>query len=92
MSLIIILSSLATIFFITSIILLIRGISFVKRNEVMEDMIVDYQEQEIQTENVLKNMLKQMKEIDLRGSFESDDEVGTVFTQLKDLIETYNKK
>jgi len=92
MSLIIILSSLATIFFITSIILLIRGISFVKRNEVMEDMIVDYQEQEIQTENVLKNMLKQMKEIDLRGSFESDDEVGTVFTQLKDLIETYTKK
>jgi predicted metal-dependent peptidase len=34
-------------------------------------------------------MLEDMRAIDLRGSFESDDEVGTVFTELKDIIEKY---
>lgn len=70
---------------------MIRGISFVKRNEVMEDMVSDYQQQQEETKEVLESLLKQMKEIDLRGSFESDDEVGVVFNQLKDLIESYNQ-
>lgn len=89
---VIILSSLLTLFFILSIVLLLRGISLVKRSESMEDIILEYQEQQEQTQEVLEDMLKQMKEIDLRGSFESDDEVGVVFTQLKDLIESYKEK
>ena len=87
-----ILSSLLTLFFILSIVLLLRGISLVKRSETMEDIILEYQEQQEQTQEVLEDMLKQMREIDLRGSFESDDEVGVVFTQLKDLIESYKEK
>jgi predicted Holliday junction resolvase-like endonuclease len=89
---VIILISLFTLFFILSIVLLIRGISLVRRNEVMEDLIVEYQQQKEETQEVLENMLKQMKEVDINGSFESDDEVGSVFTQLKDLIESYNEK
>jgi hypothetical protein len=37
----------------------------------------------------LEKMLEDMKEIDIRGSFESDDEVGVVFKELKDTIEKY---
>ena len=88
---VVVLTSLLTLFFITSIIFLIRGIAFVKRNEIMEDTIIEYQEQQEETKEVLESLLKQMKEIDLRGSFESDDEVGVVFNQLKDLIESYNE-
>jgi hypothetical protein len=33
-----------------------------------------------------------MRELDLNGSFESDDEVGDVFTELKDTIETYKNE
>jgi hypothetical protein len=40
----------------------------------------------------LNNMLESMREIDIRGSFEADDEVGVVFTELKDLIESYNEE
>jgi hypothetical protein len=36
-------------------------------------------------------MLERMQEIDMRGSFESDDEVGSVFTELKNLIKHYNE-
>jgi hypothetical protein len=37
-------------------------------------------------------MLSELKQIDLNGSFESDDEVGAVFTQLKDTIESYKNQ
>jgi hypothetical protein len=37
-------------------------------------------------------MLKTMREIDIKGSFESDDEVGAVFTELKGIIETYKNE
>lgn len=77
---------------ITSILLLIRGINIVRQNEIMEDLIKEYQIQQNRTEQVLENMLSQMRDIDLKGSFESDDEVGSTFTELKDLIESYNEK
>jgi hypothetical protein len=77
---------------ITSILLLIRGINIVRQNEIMEDLINEYQIQQDRTQDVLQNMLTQMKEIDMKGSFESDDEVGFVFTQLKDLIESYTEE
>ena len=89
---VIVLSSLVTLFFLFSIVLLIRGINLVKQNETLQDIVVENQEEREQTQEILENMLKQMREIDLRGSFESDDEVGAVFTQLKDLIESYNEK
>jgi hypothetical protein len=34
-------------------------------------------------------MLNELRQIDLKGSFESDDEVGTVFSELKNTIENY---
>ena len=37
----------------------------------------------------LEKMLKEMRELDIKGSFESDDEVGVVFKELKDIIEKY---
>ena len=73
-----------------SIFLFIRGISLVKRNEMLEDVIIKYDMREEETKRVLELMMTQMKEIDIRGSFEADDEVGAVFTQLKNVIETYN--
>ena len=81
---------LAFVFFVTTIILFIRGFEFVKRIEKLEDLILQYDLREEQTRETLETMLNQMREIDLRGSFESDDEVGSVFTELKNIIETYN--
>ena len=86
----IILSFISIILIITSIFLFIRGINLVKRTEMLEDILVEYDVREDETKKVLAMMLDQMKEIDIRGSFESDDEVGGVFKQLKDQIEMYN--
>jgi hypothetical protein len=57
---------------------------------MLEDVIVQYDLRDDETKKVLELMLQQMQEIDIKGSFEADDEVGAVFTQLKNVIETYN--
>ena len=74
---------------IFNILLLIRGINLVKQNEKLSDMIKDYDARENNTLIILENMLGEMKQIDLKGSFESDDEVGVVFSELKNTIESY---
>jgi len=77
---------------IFNILLLIRGINFVKQNEQLLDTIREYDARQIDTQIKVESMLEKMREIDLNGSFESDDEVGSVFTQLKDIVETYKNE
>ena len=77
---------------IFNILLLIRGINFIKQNEQLTDTIRDYDSRQFETQQSLEEMLQKMKEIDIRGSFESDDEVGAVFTELKETIETYKNE
>jgi hypothetical protein len=77
---------------ILNVLLIIRGINFVKQNEQLIDVINEYDGRQIDTQIKVESMLEKMKEIDLNGSFESDDEVGSVFTQLKDIIETYKNE
>lgn len=87
-----ILITLVIIFLILSTYLLVRGISLVRRTEILESIILDYDTREDQTREALEFMLKTMRDIDIRGSFESDDEVGSVFEELKRIIEIYNNK
>ena len=77
---------------IFNILLLIRGINLVKQNEDLRDSIQLYDDRQDNTIVTLENMLAELRQIDLNGSFESDDEVGTVFTELKNTIETYKNK
>ena len=77
---------------IFNILLLIRGINLVKQNEQIRDVIGIYEDRQLQTEERLESMLQTMRDIDIRGSFESDDEVGAVFSELKETIETYKNE
>jgi hypothetical protein len=77
---------------IFNILLIIRGINLVKQNEKLSDLIKDYDVRQDNTLITLENMLGEMKEIDLKGSFESDDEVGVVFSELKNTIESYKNQ
>ena len=77
---------------IFNILLLIRGINIVKQNEQLRDAIEGYDDRQIRTQDKLEEMLQQMRDIDIRGSFESDDEVGAVFSELKETIETYKNE
>jgi hypothetical protein len=77
---------------IFNVLLIIRGINFVKQNEKLTDIVSNYDDIQINTQIKLESMLSKMREIDLKGSFESDDEVGVVFSELKETIETYKNE
>ena len=72
--------------------MILRGISFVKQNEQLTDIIKDYDVRQDNTLIILENMLNELRQIDLKGSFESDDEVGVVFSELKNTIESYKNQ
>jgi hypothetical protein len=38
----------------------------------------------------LSNVIKEVKDIDEKGMFEADDEVGTIFEQINSMIVTLN--
>ena len=69
-----------------NIILFYRGYKLVEQIEQYQQRYIDIEDDAIQT---FDKMLEEMRQIDIRGSFESDDEVGVVFKELKDVIEKY---
>ena len=71
---------------ISNIFFIVRGTQLVRQIETIANDMDNLNELTIVT---LEKMLKEMKEIDLKGSFESDDEVGVVFQGLKNIIEKY---
>ena len=70
----------------TNIFFIVRGTQLVKQIEEIQKSYNDFSEDTI---SALETMLEEMRQIDIRGSFESDDEVGVVFNELKDIIEKY---
>jgi predicted PurR-regulated permease PerM len=74
-----------------SIFLIHRGMVLVSQSNELRNILTEYIDREETTEKALQSMLARMKELDMNGSFESDDEVGYVFTQLKNIIEEYSK-
>jgi hypothetical protein len=82
---------------ITSLLFLVGMIVFLRTslkmqsiNEQLTAVLEEQYEREQMTKQTIEDLLEQLREIDLKGSFESDDEVGFVFNQIKNLIEQYN--
>ena len=71
---------------ISNIFFIWRGTQLVRQIETIANDMDNLNELSVAT---LEKMLEEMKEIDIRGSFESDDEVGVVLKELKDIIEKY---
>lgn len=78
------------------IILFVLNIFLFFRSFRLISIIEELQEENLQKDedvlSTLRIMLEEMRTIDLKGAFESDDEVGSVFNELKTIIEEYNKK
>lgn len=81
-----ILYSIIGILTISNIFFIWRGTQLVRQIESIQN---ELDESNYSTYDSLEKMLEEMRQIDIRGSFESDDEVGVVFKELKDIIEKY---
>ena len=73
---------------VTNIFFVIRGTQLVKQLEEIQTKYNNFSEDTLTT---MEAMLEEMRAIDLRGSFESDDEVGATFTELKTIVENLNE-
>tara|TARA_A100001015_G_C14900849_1_gene676346 strand:- start:22 stop:282 length:261 start_codon:yes stop_codon:yes gene_type:complete len=60
--------------------------NLMRKVEDLEDSIVNQYNQTSRINETLSNMQEKMKEIDETGAFESDDQVGEIFNQLKSII------
>ena len=85
----ILLYTILTISILLNILLFIRGMILVKQNEELADAVIEANDVVEESQATLDKMLEEMRTLDIKGSFEADDEVGTVFTELKELIQKY---
>jgi hypothetical protein len=72
------------------VILVFTNYNLLRKNEKCEDVIKSYENYMINLSNTIEFSEKKIKEIDSKGTFTSDDEVGYFFQQLKYLQEQLN--
>lgn len=80
--------TLITISLLLNIILGLGIRNLLKQNEELEDTLLETTA-EIKTKVTVA--LDALKNADLKGSFESDDEVGVVFKEMKEIVENLNE-
>jgi len=85
----ILLYTILTISILLNILLFVRGMILVRQNEQLADAVIESDNVVEESQATLEKMLQEMRTLDIKGSFEADDEVGTVFSELKELIEKY---
>ena len=79
-----------TILVILGLLVVILGyttFNLLRKNERAEDIVNQYNEYLTEFNKQIKFTSKRLKEIDAKGTFESDDEIGWFFTQIKNLQE-----
>jgi len=86
------------IIIILSILVVVLGFTtfnLLKKNEKGEDIILSYEKHINEIDEVIQFINKRIQEIDTKGAFSSDDEVGFFFERLKllnELIKEYRLK
>ena len=78
---------------ILSILVIILGyttINLIRKNEVAEDIVVNYLQYLDKISRVIEVSEKRLKDVDIKGSFEGDDEVGFFFKTIKDIQNILN--
>lgn len=83
----------ATIISVLSVIIVLlvyTNYNLLKKNEKCEDIIKSYENYMVNLSNTIDFSNNKLKEIDRKGTFDSDDEIGFFFQQLKYLQEQLN--
>ena len=64
--------------------------NLMKKNEKQEDILAEYLNYLDQLSRTIEASDKKLKEIDEKGTFKSDDEVGYFFTSIKSIQDILN--
>ena len=83
---------------ILSLLVMVLGYTtynLLKKNEAQEDILAGYMSYLNKFSDIIEFSDKKLKEVDAKGSFKSDDEVGFFFEQIKalqDILNSFNVK
>ena len=83
-----------TIIISLSVLVVILGYTtynLLRKNEKQEDIMVSYMEYLSKLDQVIEESDKRLEEIDQKGFFKSDDEIGWFFEQVKALQSILNE-
>ena len=64
---------------------IIGGILLIRRNAALEKAVVEQRQYIDAISIIVANSDAKLKELDIQGAFEADDEVGTFFNNLKEI-------
>ena len=77
-----------------SVLVVILGFTtynLLKKNEKQEDILASYLTYLNKISDIIEASDKKIREVDVKGSFESDDEVGFFFTNIKMIQDVLNQ-
>jgi len=66
-------------------------INLLKKNETQEDILIGYLQYLDKLSKIIEFMDDKLKEIDHKGSFEADDEIGFFFEEVKNIQSILNE-
>lgn len=66
-------------------------INLLKKNETQEDILIGYLQYLDKLSQIIEFMDDKLKEIDHKGSFKSDDEIGFFFEEVKNIQSILNE-
>jgi hypothetical protein len=69
----------------------IAGYLIIRKNNKLEKALVDQQQYIDAISIIIEDSANTIKELDSRGAFEADDEVGTFFRNLKEIQDVLNQ-
>ena len=64
---------------------IVGGILLIRRNAALEKAVIEQRQYVDAISIIVANSDAKLKELDIQGAFEADDEVGTFFTNLKEI-------
>jgi hypothetical protein len=70
---------------------LLGGFLIIKKNNKLEKILIEQQQYIDAVSIAISNSSNVIKELDSRGAFEADDEVGTFFRSLKEIQDILNQ-
>jgi hypothetical protein len=77
---------------ILNIFLLRRGLQYIRANDELNEYTNTMEIERENTLDKLQTLLETMRDYDLKGAFEADDEVGGAYKEIINLIETYKNE
>jgi hypothetical protein len=71
-------------------VIFVLGFLLIKKNKKLEQVVLEQQQYIDVFSSIIENSNNRLKEIDTKGTFESDDEIGWFFEQIKEIQNILN--